>query len=102
MTLPHDQLKLLRDTLPLADIIRETVELRQVGGFLRGTCPEHPDAAEGLHVDDVLNTYHCFACCRGGDVVRWTMARLGMSEEAAVDYLARKAGLHPGASPAIE
>ena len=62
---------------------------------LRGRCPEHADAADGLHVDDAPGLYHCFACGRGGDVVRWTMARLRLSEGAAVDHLARRAGLLP-------
>lgn len=97
MALSHDQLKLLRDKLPLADVIRKTVELRLAGGLLRGKCPEHPDATEGLHVDGAANTHHCFACGRGGDVVRWVMAREELSEEDAIDRLARRVGLLPDA-----
>ena len=88
-----DHIELLRSRLPVEPMIREDFALRAIGTQVRGQCPDHPDETESLHVDCML--YHCFACGRGGDFVRWTMARQDLDEQPAIEHLTRRAGLPP-------
>lgn len=93
MERPSEYLDFLRQRLPLEPMIREEVDLMKLGARLRGRCPEHFDQSRSLHVREDL--YFCFACGRGGDVIRWTMSRHGLDEPSAIAHLAQRAGLPP-------
>jgi DNA primase len=60
----------------LADLIAETVPLRQCGSdavSCRGTCPFHPDSTMSLYAHQ--SGWYCFVCQAGGDAVEWMMHR---------------------------
>src|SRR5258707_628036 len=61
---------LVRDRSPIAEIISEHVQLRQVGGgALKGLCPFHDEKTPSFNVRPANGTYHCFGCGVGGDVI---------------------------------
>lgn len=65
-------------------LVGEDVELSPATGALRGPCPSHPDRTRSLYVSLCSPFYHCFACGRHGDVVRWVAEREGIGEPAAL------------------
>ncbi|PZS12395.1 MAG: DNA primase [Pseudonocardiales bacterium] len=89
-----EDIALVREKTPIADIIGEHVQLRNAGGGnLKGICPFHDEKSPSLSVSPARGLYHCFGCSAGGDVIRFvqTIEHLDFSE--AVERLAARANV---------
>src|SRR3970040_1214275 len=77
----------IRRANPIEDVVcRFGVELRPVGRRLVGSCPFHRDGRPSLAVYPDNDSYFCFGCGAGGDVIDF-VARLhgvGFKEAAAM------------------
>ena len=77
----------IRQANPIDEVVaRAGVELRLVGRRLMGSCPFHRDGRPSLVVYPNNDSYFCFGCGAGGDVIDF-VARLhgvGFKEAAAM------------------
>ncbi|MCZ7579129.1 MAG: CHC2 zinc finger domain-containing protein [Dehalococcoidia bacterium] len=61
---------------PIADVAAASgLELRQTGGRLAAVCPFHGDSRPSLVLYPASQSYYCFGCGAGGDVIDF-MSRL--------------------------
>ncbi len=61
---------------PIADVAAASgLELRQTGGRLTAVCPFHGDSRPSLVLYPASQSYYCFGCGAGGDVIDF-MSRL--------------------------
>ncbi len=61
---------------PIADVAAASgLELRQTGGRLTAVCPFHGDGRPSLVIYPASQSYYCFGCGAGGDVIDF-MSRL--------------------------
>ena len=71
----HDTDSIRRDH-PIADVVVASgLQLRPMGGRLTGACPFHGDTRPSLVVYPATQSYYCFGCGAGGDVIDF-VARL--------------------------
>ena len=71
----HDTDSIRRDH-PIADEVAASgLQLRPMGGRLTGVCPFHGDTRPSLIVYPATQSYYCFGCGAGGDVIDF-VARL--------------------------
>ncbi len=71
----HDTDAIRRDH-PIADVaVAVGLELRQAGGRLTAVCPFHGDSRPSLVIYPATQSYYCFGCGAGGDVIDF-MSRL--------------------------
>ena len=78
----------------LVSIVSETVELRpRSGGEFWGCCPFHGEKTASFHVRPQNQTWFCFGCNSGGDVIDYIKRREGLNYPEAVHYLADRAGI---------
>ena len=71
---------------PIADIIRGEVKGH---GKIRYTfCPFHKETHPSFKIYTDTNSFYCFSCKRGGDVISLVMELKGMSFRDAVKWLA--------------
>ena len=64
-----EDIALVREKTPIADVIGEHVQLRNAGGGnLKGLCPFHDEKSPSLSVSPAKGLFHCFGCVTGGDV----------------------------------
>ncbi len=75
---------------PLEDVVaRYGIELKRQGRSLVGRCPFHADGGRpNLHLFAATQTWYCFRCCLGGDVVRFVMLAENVGFLEAVERLA--------------
>jgi DNA primase len=96
---PRERVVLLKRAHPLPDVLAGYgVALRRAGRALVGLCPLHGDRrTPNLHVyagpDPALDSWYCFRCQQGGDVLNFLMRHERLSFAAACDLLG---GLPPG------
>src|SRR4051812_47028395 len=83
----------------LADVVLGYgVELRSSGQTLVGRCPFHADGGRpNLHVYPTTQSWYCFRCARGGDVIDFVARREQVGFAAACERLAGAA--LPSAAP---
>lgn len=71
-----------------AVVARYGIELRRQGRALVGRCPFHADAGRpNLHIFTATQTWWCFRCCVGGDVLKFVMLAEDVGFREAVDRL---------------
>lgn len=63
------------------------------GGFYSGKCPLHPTRTFTLLVDTVTQTYQCFECGNGGNVVDFIMKVEHTDFEGAIKILANRVNI---------
>jgi DNA primase len=89
-----DDIALVRERSPVADVIGEYVALRPAGGGnLKGLCPFHEEKSPSFNVTPARGLFHCFGCAVGGDVISFVQHIDHVSFAEAVERLAARAGI---------
>lgn len=63
------------------------IKLQKSGDKLIGLCPLHQEKTPSLYVYTKTNTFHCFGCGAGGDVIRLIEMLYGCSFVEAINKL---------------
>jgi DNA primase len=89
-----EDIALVRERSPIADVVGEYVALRSAGGgALKGLCPFHDEKSPSFQVSPARGLYHCFGCGVGGDVIRFVERIDHLSFAEAVERLASRGGI---------
>jgi DNA primase len=85
---------LVRERAPIADVIGESVQLRPAGGGrLKGLCPFHDEKTPSFNVNPSLGYYMCFGCGESGDVISFVRGTEHLSFVETVERLAQRYGV---------
>lgn len=83
----------IKDANEIVDVIGEFVSLRKKGINYIGICPFHPDRHPSMTVSPSRQTYKCFVCGKGGDVLQFIQDHENMSFNEAITWLANRVGI---------
>jgi DNA primase len=85
---------LVRDRSPIADVVGEYLQLRPAGGdALKGLCPFHEEKTPSFNITPSRGLYYCFSCAEGGDVISFVQKVDSLTFTEAVERLAARAGI---------
>ncbi|HEX2497386.1 MAG: DNA primase [Actinomycetes bacterium] len=89
-----EDIALVRERSPIADVVGERVTLRNAGaGSLKGLCPFHEEKTPSFHVTAARGLYFCFGCQAGGDVFDFVMRVDHLTFAETIERLAARAGI---------
>ncbi|MEU9830119.1 DNA primase [Streptosporangium sp. NPDC048047] len=89
-----DDIALVRERSPIADIVGEHIQLRNAGGGnLKGLCPFHDEKSPSFNVTPARGYWYCFGCGEGGDAITFVRRLEHLSFAEAVERLANRAGI---------
>ena len=74
-------------------VISPYVDLRSRGRIMKGLCPFHNEKTPSFTVYLYTQSYYCFGCGAGGDIISFTMAMENLDYADAVTSLAQRSGL---------
>ena len=74
-------------------VIGSYVSLRRTGSNLKGLCPFHSEKTPSFTVYPQDNSFYCFGCGAGGDVITFIRKRENLDYQDAVEFLADRAGI---------
>lgn len=77
----------------MVDVIGSYVHLTKKGGNYFGLCPFHNEKSGSFAVSPSRNSYHCFGCGKGGNVITFIMEYENYSFPEALELLANRAGI---------
>ncbi|MBE6713715.1 MAG: DNA primase [Ruminococcaceae bacterium] len=77
----------------IEDVISSYVSLSRAGSNLKGLCPFHSEKSPSFTVYTGDGHYYCFGCGAGGDVITFIMRMENLDYRAALEFLAKRAGV---------
>ena len=75
------------------DVISSYVNLKRAGSNYQGVCPFHSEKTPSFTVFPNTETFHCFGCGAGGDVISFIMRAENLEYPDAIAFLAKRIGL---------
>ncbi|MFE5815343.1 DNA primase [Streptomyces sp. NPDC056479] len=89
-----EDVKAVRDAVPIDAVVSEYLQLRNAGGGnLKGLCPFHDEKSPSFQVSPSKGLFHCFGCQEGGDTITFVMKVDHLSFSEVVERLAAQAGI---------
>lgn len=74
-------------------MISSYVTLKRTGNHLKGLCPFHSEKTPSFVVYTDTQSFYCFGCGAGGDVVNFVMRSENLDYVSALETLAKRAGV---------
>ncbi|MEU7646226.1 DNA primase [Streptomyces huasconensis] len=89
-----EDVKAVRDAVPIDAVVSDYLQLRNAGGGnLKGLCPFHDEKSPSFQVSPSKGLFHCFGCQEGGDTIAFVMKIDHLTFSETVERLAAKAGI---------
>lgn len=103
--IPEEFLQELKYRCDIESVVSKYVNLRRSGRGFVGLCPFHSEKTPSFHLYPENQSFYCFGCETGGDVITFIRKIENLDYVEAVKFLAQMAGMevpeqeeHDGAS----
>lgn len=83
----------LKSAVDIVDLISEYTHLKRANRTFVGLCPFHSEKTPSFTVYPQAQSFYCYGCGVGGDVVSFVRNIENMSFMEAIQFLAQRAGL---------
>lgn len=83
----------LRSRNDISEVIGNYVNLKKAGRLYKGLCPFHNEKTPSFTVYPDTQSFYCFGCAAGGDVITFIRKIENLDYMSAVKMLADKSGL---------
>ncbi len=93
MRIPQSFIDEVKYRNKIEDVISSYVNLKRAGSNYQGLCPFHSEKTPSFTVFPNTETFHCFGCGAGGDVISFIIRAENLEYPGAVEFLAKRAGL---------
>ena len=93
MPLPEDFLQELKMRNDITDVASTYMNLKRRGRNMVGLCPFHGEKTPSFNIYTENNSFYCFGCGAGGDVITFIMKIENLDYIEAVRFLAQRSGM---------
>ncbi|MFQ8600966.1 MAG: CHC2 zinc finger domain-containing protein [Oscillospiraceae bacterium] len=93
MAIAQEFLEQLKDRNDIESVVSSYVNLKRAGRNLVGLCPFHNEKSPSMVVYNDTQSFYCFGCGAGGDVITFIKKIENLDYIEAVRLLAARAGL---------
>ena len=91
--IPHEYIEEVVRRNDITDVVASYVQLRHRGRTHPGLCPFHSEKTPSFVVYPETQSFYCFGCGAGGDVITFIKKINNLDYVEAVKYLAGRAGM---------
>ncbi|MCD7727795.1 MAG: DNA primase [Ruminococcus sp.] len=93
MAFPQDFIDRLKYANKIEDVMGSYVSLKRAGSTFKCLCPFHSERTPSCTVYPETDSFYCFGCGAGGDVVTFIMKAENLDYYEAVKFLAERSGI---------
>lgn len=83
----------IKSRINIVDFIGKRVTLKKTGRNYKGLCPFHNEKTPSFIVSPERQTFHCFGCGKGGDILAFVMEYDHVDFVEALEELAEVTGV---------
>lgn len=91
--IPHEYIEEVVRRNDITDVVGSYVQLRHRGRMHTGLCPFHSEKTPSFFVYPETQSFYCFGCGAGGDVISFIKKINNLDYVESVKYLASRAGM---------
>jgi len=91
--IPNSVIDSIKQRCDIETVVSSYVSLKRTGNHLKGLCPFHSEKTPSFIVYTDTQSFYCFGCGAGGDVVNFTMRAENLDYVSAIEALAKRAGV---------
>jgi DNA primase len=91
--IPHEYIEELVSRNDIVDVVGSYVQLKRKGRLYGGLCPFHSEKTPSFYVYPDTQSFYCFGCGAGGDVISFTKKINSIDYPEAVKLLAGRVGM---------
>jgi DNA primase len=84
---------LIKERVPILDVINEHTVLKKIGHYWKGQCPFHSERTASFTVSPHRQMFYCFGCQAGGDVISFLSKIENCTQIEAAKQLAERYGI---------
>lgn len=93
LKIPRDVVEEIIRRNDIEQVIGSYVTLKNAGSNMVGLCPFHSENTPSFTVFGATDSFYCFGCGTGGDVVTFIMKMENVDYPTALEMLAKRAGI---------
>lgn len=93
MRLSEDYIRAIHDANDIISVAQSYVELKRAGSTYACRCPFHSEKTPSCHFYESTQSFYCFGCGAGGDVITFIRLIENLDYMDAVRFLAQRGGL---------
>lgn len=83
----------IKAKLGIVELVSSYIKLEKAGVNWKARCPFHNEKTPSFFVSPARQSYHCFGCNRGGDIISFVEEIEGLDFLATLKLLAERAGV---------
>lgn len=83
----------VKSKLDIVEVVRGYLKLEKAGQNWKARCPFHNEKTASFFVSPARQSYHCFGCNRGGDLINFVEEIEGLDFISSLKMLADRAGV---------
>lgn len=93
MKIEDEVINRIKESCSIEEIISRYVALKRSGSRAMGLCPFHSEKTPSFTVFNDTQSFYCFGCGAGGDVITFIMRAEGLDYIDAIKFLADSCGI---------
>lgn len=93
MALPAEFIERLKDANRIDDIMSEYVQIKRAGSVSKCLCPFHSEKTASCTIYNDTQSFYCFGCGAGGDVITFIMKIENLDYFEAIKLLSERSGI---------
>ena len=91
--IPRETIDEIRARCDIEEIIGHYVTLKRAGSNYSGLCPFHSEKTPSFTVFPASQSFYCFGCGAGGDVITFVRREENLDYVEAIEWLAKRVGV---------
>ena len=93
LSIPSEFIREVKEQNHIIDVVGGYVNLKRSGRTAKGLCPFHSEKSPSFTVFEDTDSFYCFGCQTGGDVIGFIRKIENLDYVEAVRFLANRAGM---------